>query len=193
MAHRKNRKSKSFEYKVRWEGYGSEDDTWEPHENIAESASLAVENYWEPLGGYEKNRDEQTIGVARRKRQSTSVDTPVASTVPAKRRRQTESVSNTPAKAEEAVPDPPERVSPANRSSRGSATSNWAPPLELKSWDSHADVDTLEKDENNDLYILLYWRKENKKSRHKAEVVYKKMPMTMLRFYEANLVFKPVK
>lgn len=193
VSHRRNRKSKSFEYKVRWEGYGSDDDTWEPHENIADSASLAVDTYWEPLGGFEKNKDDQAIGVAKRKRQSTSADVQPASTVPAKRRRQTGSVSGTPAKVEEVVPDVPAKAPTATKATRGSGTSDWKPPLELKSWDSHADVDTLEKDEKNELYILLYWRKENQKSRHKAEVVYKKMPMTMLRFYEANLVFKPVK
>ena len=32
-------------YKVRWEGYGSEEDSWEPSENLLTCQEL-VERYW---------------------------------------------------------------------------------------------------------------------------------------------------
>ena len=40
-------------YKVRWEGYGSEEDSWEPIDNLLTCQEL-VDNYWEQKKGCKK-------------------------------------------------------------------------------------------------------------------------------------------
>lgn len=46
VAHKKEHGK--YYYKIRWKGYGPEDDTWEPSDNIHNTVSIA--NYWERLG-----------------------------------------------------------------------------------------------------------------------------------------------
>ncbi|KAF5377047.1 hypothetical protein D9757_007701 [Collybiopsis confluens] len=47
---------KTWEYRVRWEGYKEEDDTWEPVESFAGSENL-VENFWTRTGKLLGDRD----------------------------------------------------------------------------------------------------------------------------------------
>jgi len=47
-------KDGKFHYKVRWEGYGSEEDSWEPSDNLLTCQEL-VDRYWvERKEGYKK-------------------------------------------------------------------------------------------------------------------------------------------
>ena len=64
-------------------------------------------------------------------------------------------------------------------------------PLELVSWEDEAVVETIEKDSNGQLFFIIVWGKEgDKKSRHRSEVIYEKMPKQALKFCEAKLVFR---
>lgn len=187
VKHRKNKKTKTIEYLIRWEGYGSEDDTWEPHDNIAESASVLVESYWAPMGGFQAaTLDVENPVSTKRKRVSNSADVLTTNAIQSKRRKQIE------AERQEAVAGDVTQ-SPQAMESKQSTKNNWSPPLELQSWESLAVVDTMEKDDHNELFILLEWPKDKERSRHKAAVVYQKLPQSMLRFFEAHLVFKPMK
>ncbi|CCG80806.1 Chromo domain-containing protein [Taphrina deformans PYCC 5710] len=187
IRHRRSKKARSFEYLVRWEGYGSEDDTWEPHDNIAESASALVDTYWAPRGGYDANKTHAPNSAAtKRKRASNSADVLVSNTVQSKRRKQGEAF------ADSSVVSGTRAVSD-NVVIASNASSSWHPPLELKSWEELVVVETLEKDVHNELFVYLEWPKEKERSRHKASVAYQKLPQSMLRFYEANIVFKPAK
>ena len=47
LHHRKNKKG-GHEYKVRWKGYGPEDDTWEPAANF--NTKEAIDVYWKRRG-----------------------------------------------------------------------------------------------------------------------------------------------
>ena len=61
-AHRKGKK-KQLQYLVKWLGYGSEDSTWEPAENLENSPRLLKE-YWQ--------RQEQRTGRRRVQRKTTT-------------------------------------------------------------------------------------------------------------------------
>lgn len=183
VGHRKAKGNASYEYRVRWEGYGRADDTWEPHDNIAESAAPVIDAYWEPFGGYEVNKNAtHKQDKNKRKRQSREASPPLAHDSRHRRTVVLAQDANDTASAQEVS------ASPSAEPIRA-----WRPPLEMQSWEEDALVETLEKDAKNELYVLLEWPETKGKSRHKADLVYKKMPQAMLRFYEANLVFKTAK
>lgn len=72
--HRKTRKQ--YEYRIRWEGYGPDDDTWEPHESLLESASAVLKAYWSLKGGYKAFAVSPAPAANKRKRQSKGNSTP---------------------------------------------------------------------------------------------------------------------
>ncbi|KAJ3287354.1 hypothetical protein HK104_008647 [Borealophlyctis nickersoniae] len=47
LTHKKS--GKKLEYKVRWLGYGSDDDTWEPAENVSHCTE-EIDDYWSSIG-----------------------------------------------------------------------------------------------------------------------------------------------
>lgn len=47
LAHKKSRGKGRPSYKIRWSGYGSEDDTWEPEKNLVETGAVILKLYQE--------------------------------------------------------------------------------------------------------------------------------------------------
>ena len=177
VAHRATRKGK--QYKERWEGYGPADDTWEPHDSLMESASLKVEEY---LAAQEETLAKGSS--KKRKRLSALSDVLETNTLN-KKRRQNGSLSGVDAGDPESSEQNDEVTT-----TKESKKTHQVPGIKLESWEEEAIVETIEKDNNNHLYVLLEWPGTKQKSRHPAALVYKKMPQAMLRFYESNLVFK---
>lgn len=229
VRHRKNKKS--FEYRVRWEGYGSDDDTWETHDNLAESANLKVEEYWAAVEAAKKKTPE--VPTRKRKRVSSSADVLDSNAVPKEKRQAalspvtklnwskserepttspSSSRKRSPVPGKESSPidvdqqEDVEMSEPVSENGRVEPLGKSTPSVEststgteassarhLPSWEGKARVETIEKDDNNKLIVCLEWIDSKEKSKHAAMEVYKKMPTTMLLFYESNLVFKAAK
>ncbi|KAI0359145.1 hypothetical protein OH77DRAFT_1502266 [Trametes cingulata] len=43
-------KGKGWEYLVKWANYGSDDDTWEPEENLKDNCKRLLDSFWENVG-----------------------------------------------------------------------------------------------------------------------------------------------
>lgn len=155
IEHRRGKAVANWEYRIRWEGYGPEDDTWEPHQQIQETAQEAIDAYWEKKGGF----SPYDAGTARK-------------------RKRTSSPAQASAKA---------RATPTRQ-----LDTTWKAPLELSSWEDEAVVDTVEQDKHGNLLWVLTWPREGRTTRHRAELVYSKMPLGAIKFFEANLVFRQV-
>lgn len=52
-------------FKVRWEGYGSEEDSWEPNENLLTCQEL-VNRYWVEKRESNKKRGRKAVETAQR-------------------------------------------------------------------------------------------------------------------------------
>ncbi len=162
-------KKGDWEYLVKWEGY--EDSTWEPPANLVDAQEI-VDEYWESLGGFQQPTSKKSS----KKRQSNVS----ASGQTSSKKRRTIALSDD-ENADYAPTDGPEKESTPEK---------WTPPISLKSWEDECAVDTVDRSEDGILQVYLTWPKLGQKSRHDAELVYKKMPVTMCRFYESNIRFK---
>jgi len=148
-------------FQVKWEGYDSKKDlTWEPEENLAESATDILQEYFNKIGGREAIFEETEK--ARGKKRGRSAG---ASNAASKRSRKNGS--------HPASSTPPASAKP------------WSPPS--GSWEDDVEhIDACEEQKNGKLLIFLNW-KNGKKTRHETSVIYKKCPQKMLQFYEKHV------
>lgn len=191
---RHRRKNKQYLYLVRWENYGPEDDTWEPHDELMESANEAVDAYWTTLGGFQpmvtpkgtpkgtpKKRPADVAEERATKRRSTHSMTPSDFT------RESKAVEPVHiAKAVKSVDREPIQAKIASPVMQIEDT--WQAPHHLDSWESLAKILGLVKYKDSKL-VALEWLDEPKQSLHEVTVLYEKMPQSMLRFYEKSIVF----
>jgi hypothetical protein len=56
VQHRLNKKSNTYEYKVRWKGYAPEDDTWEPYRNFQDPRIIT--DYYKRIGQSEPAHEQ---------------------------------------------------------------------------------------------------------------------------------------
>lgn len=153
-------------FHVKWEGYDSESDmTWEPEDNLRESASDVLDEYLESIGGRDKVFEDVDKALKTKKRGRPSSSTPNAA--PAKRSRKN-------------------GVHPADSTPPASAkVAEWKVPS--GSWeDAVESIDACQDEEKGDLIIYLTW-KNGQKTQHPKEVIYRRCPQKMLRFYERNI------
>ncbi|UZP37735.1 hypothetical protein NXS19_005551 [Fusarium pseudograminearum] len=140
----------SLKFQVKWEGYDAKKDlTWEPEDNLRESAQEILDKYFNKLGGREK--------LLRRRK-------------PRPKRRNA-------AELRTALPTP--------LFQQQSDLDQWSPPV--GSWEDEIESIELEEDESiGKIIVYLRW-KNGKKTKHDTDVVYRKCPQKMLRFYESHL------
>ncbi|XWW98165.1 hypothetical protein V2A60_006162 [Cordyceps javanica] len=166
----------SLKFQVKWEGYDKKSDmTWEPEENLEESANEVLEEYFDKIGG----RDsifQQTAAAASGKKRGRKPSMP--------------GVGGGVGGGASADPTPTKRSRKSNGTHPAASTppaSNkpWSPPA--GSWeDAIESIDACHDEGLGELMVYLGW-KNGKKTRHKTSVIYAKCPQKMLQFYERHI------
>ncbi|KAH6605644.1 hypothetical protein Trco_004797 [Trichoderma cornu-damae] len=153
----------SLKFHVKWEGYEKKSDmTWEPEENLQESAGEILSTYLESIGGREKIFEETQEAARGKKRNRTSSSTPAAGTKRSKRNGTHPGDSTPPTTADK-----------------------WSPPA--GSWEDEIEtIDACEDEGSGRLVVYLVW-KNGRKTKHDTKVIYKKCPQKMLLFYERHV------
>ncbi|OAA78958.1 chromo domain-containing protein [Akanthomyces lecanii RCEF 1005] len=160
----------SLKFHVKWEGYDKKADmTWEPEENLEESANEVLEEYFNRIGGRDaifKQTATAAAGKKRGRKPSSANPTPV------KRSRKSNG-------AHPGASTPP-----------ASSSKAWSPPA--GSWEDDIEsIDACQDEGVGQLMVYLVW-KNGKKTRHQTSVIYKKCPQKMLQFYERHIkIVKP--
>lgn len=157
-------------FEVKWEGYEKKSDrTWEPEENLLETASKILNEYLASVGGKDAILEAWQAKKAAKKgkKRARTSTTGENGTNGAKRGRKTH---------------------PASASPPASATkAEFKPPT--GSWEEAVvAIDACEGKEG-DVIVYLTWT-GGEKTQHPLPQVYKRCPQKMLAFYESHLVFK---
>ncbi|KAH7312366.1 hypothetical protein B0I35DRAFT_411097 [Stachybotrys elegans] len=154
----------SLKFQVKWEGYDSKKDlTWEPEDNLMESASEVLDEYMAKIGGREKIFEQTDKALKTKKRGRSIGGTPNGA---AKRVRKN------------GAAHPAESTPPAT-------VKKWSPPA--GSWEDEIDtIDACEDGGGGKLVVYLIW-KNGQKTKHDTQVIYKKCPQKMLQFYERHV------
>ncbi|KAJ2235353.1 hypothetical protein H4R99_004667 [Coemansia sp. RSA 1722] len=172
-------------YLIRWEGYTSDEDTWEGEENILDEEIL--KKYWakqntkssrqipkstkpkprKPLGRSAMDEDED----------EDEKDSMVPSPPTNKRRRTKEDVVM---KSEDTSDD--ELAAVQVKDKRGGPDSDdWEANLK--------EIVTIGQYDNDKFFVIIKW-KNGHSTEHPIEMTYSKCPQSMLKFYEARLRFR---
>ncbi|KAM5346598.1 hypothetical protein ACJ41O_009603 [Fusarium nematophilum] len=153
----------SLKFHVKWEGYEAKKDmTWEGEDNLQESASEILEDYFAKIGGREKIFEELDKATKTKKRRRTTNGTPSTTASTTKRSRRGHPGDSTPP-----------------------ATKKWSPPA--GSWEDEIEtIDACEDEGSGKLVVYLIW-KNGQKTKHDTQIIYKKCPQKMLQFYERHV------
>ncbi|KAF4504787.1 hypothetical protein G6O67_008195 [Ophiocordyceps sinensis] len=153
----------SLKFLVKWEGWEKKSDlTWEPEDNLMESASEVLQQYYKRLGGRDRIFEESEKATRGKKRGRASGETSVTAT---KRSRKN-------------------GLHPAE-SSPPATSKKWSPPA--GSWEDEIEsIDACEDEGSGRLVVYLIW-KNGRKTKHDTSVIYKKCPQKMLQFYERHV------
>ncbi|GAM34418.1 hypothetical protein TCE0_015f01987 [Talaromyces pinophilus] len=157
---------------VKWKGYDDPaDQTLEPEEGLLEGAEDAVKEYYSKIGG----RPEPPSKPGRGKRKSMTAsakDTPERTTS----KKQKTSKQETNGTEVFVGTDIPRGIP------------DWV--RDKDHWEEDvAKVQTITHDEDRNLVAYLIWT-NGKTTKVSIGLCYEKIPMLMLKFYEAHLVFK---
>ncbi|KAL3956463.1 hypothetical protein ACCO45_009309 [Purpureocillium lilacinum] len=154
----------SLKFLVKWEGWEKKSDmTWEPEDNLLESASEILEEYLRSIGGRDSIFEETEKAARGKKRGRASTGTTTAT----KRSRKNGAAAH-----------PADSTPPAS-------SKKWSPPA--GSWEDEIEsIDACEDEGNGKLVVYLIW-KNGRKTKHETSVIYKKCPQKMLQFYERHV------
>jgi chromobox protein 1 len=152
-----------IKFQVKWEGYDKKADlTWEPEENLAETADEILQEYFDRIGGREAIFEE--TGKAQKGK---------------KRNRQSGANQNSGTKRSKKNESHPENTTPP------ASKKKWSPPS--GSWEDEIEfIDACEDEGSGKLVVYLNW-KNGQKTKHDTTIIYKKCPQKMLQFYEKHV------
>ncbi|PNY23343.1 Chromatin-associated protein swi6 [Tolypocladium capitatum] len=138
----------SLKFLVKWEGWEEKSDlTWEPEDNLMESASEILNTYFSRIGGRDKIFEESGKAARSKKRSMTSSGAPATKRT---RKNGTHPADSTP---------------PAT-------LKKWSPPA--GSWEDEIEsIDACEDEGSGKLVVYLIW-KNGRKTKHETSVIYKK-------------------
>ncbi|KAF9876244.1 chromo domain-containing protein [Colletotrichum karsti] len=153
-------------FRVKWEGYSKKSDqTWEPEDSLKEGAAEILEEYLRTIGGREALFEQKSQAKATKKR-----GRPATSTPPAGKRSRRNG-------------HPADSTPPAS----ATAAKGKAWTLPSGSWEDEVEsIDACQDEQTGALVIYLNWA-NGQKTKHPTEVVYKRCPQKMLRFYEKHI------
>ncbi|KAK2771574.1 heterochromatin protein one [Colletotrichum kahawae] len=156
-------------FRVKWEGYEKKaDQTWEPEDSLKEGAAEILEEYLRAIGGREALFEQKTKAKATKKRGRPAASSTPPATSKKSRRNGHPADSTPPASAIAAAKAKP-----------------WTLPS--GSWEEDVEsIDACQDEVTGALVIYLNW-KNGQKTKHPTEVVYKRCPQKMLRFYEKHI------
>ncbi|KAK7408921.1 hypothetical protein QQX98_008925 [Neonectria punicea] len=152
----------TLKFQVKWEGYDSKGDlTWEPEQNLVDTAEDILNAYYEGIGGRE-DIFQKTEKASKSK----------------KRRRAANGTPSTTKRSRRNGAHPSETTPPVT-------TKKWSPPA--GSWEDEIEtIDACEDEGSGKLIVYLIW-KNGQKTKHDTAVIYKKCPQKMLYFYERHV------
>ncbi|TVY59570.1 Chromatin-associated protein swi6 [Lachnellula suecica] len=164
--------SNELRFEVKWEGYEKKSDrTWEPEENLLETASKILEEYLASVGGKDQimaDFHEKKAGNSGKGKKRSRVSTDAETNGSAKRGRKSKNGVH------------PESTTPPASAEFKPPTGNWEEQI--------IAIDACEGGEGS-VVVYLTW-KGGHKTQHPLSQVYKRCPQRMLKFYESHLVFK---
>ncbi|PFH55388.1 hypothetical protein XA68_18437 [Ophiocordyceps unilateralis] len=152
----------SLKFLVKWEGWNKKSDmTWEPEDNLMDSASEILIEYYRQIGGRDSIFEESQVASRSKKRGRASTGTATSTKRPRKN-----------------------GLHPAD-STPPASTKKWSPPA--GSWEDEIEsIDACEDEGSGRLAVYLIW-KNGRKTKHDTSVIYKKCPQKMLQFYEMHV------
>ncbi|TVY18892.1 Chromo domain-containing protein 2 [Lachnellula arida] len=153
--------SGELRFEVKWEGYDKKSDrTWEPEENLLETASEILKSYLESIGGKEKimadyhEKKEENVGKGGKKRARASTDAEANGSAPKRGRKSKNGVH------------PGSTTPPASSVEFKPPTGNWEEQI--------VAIDACEGGEGA-VIVYLTW-KGGHKTQHPLSQVYKRCP-----------------
>ncbi|KAL8911730.1 MAG: hypothetical protein Q9171_003122 [Xanthocarpia ochracea] len=184
LKHHDNFEDGEMRYEIKWKGYPKKADrTWETEGNL-EGARDLLEAYWKRTGGKPVPTPKEPKPAGRKRgRQSTGTIN-----APKKQKRGgRKSASAAQEDDDDATPEPPAGYTDVN-------PDTWKPPPPLdNAWeDLVMNVDTIEKDDNGELWAYLVWNQKNEdnrfnRSKARVPTCNKACPQRMLQFYEKHV------
>ncbi|KAI4187056.1 MAG: hypothetical protein LQ346_005559 [Caloplaca aetnensis] len=176
----------AMRYEIKWKGYEfKKDRTWETEENLAGAREI-LEAYWEKIGGKPEPKVKEPKSTGKKRgRQSTGSAVEPTKKQQKKGRKSTSALQDNTNDDNDDFPvgyaDAPDSWEPPNPNDNA-----WDPLL--------MQVDTIEKDNNGDLWAYLAWNEKNedgrfKRSKARLTTCRKACPQKMLDFYEKHVVF----
>ncbi|KAL8909470.1 MAG: hypothetical protein Q9207_000150 [Kuettlingeria erythrocarpa] len=179
-----DKRQDAMRYEIKWKGYElKKDRTWETEENLAGAREI-LEAYWEKIGGKPEPKVKEPKPTGRKRgRRSTGSAIEPTKKQQKKGRKSTSALQDNTNDDNDDFP-----VGFAD------VSDSWEPPNPIdNAWDPLLmQVDTIEKDNNGDLWAYLAWNEKNedgrfRRSKARLTTCRKACPQKMLDFYEKHV------
>lgn len=189
LDHRADFEDGMMRYQVKWKGYEKKSErTWETEDNFVGARDI-LEAYWQKLGGKPASNSSKAVSKKRARKSAGGSETPDSTVVKKQRKSGSRKSKDASAMDDEKTPEPPTGFTDVGND-------NWkAPKPSSGAWDNHVQtVDTIEKDDQGELWAYLVWNDKNDdgrfyRSKARLTTCNKACPQRMLQFYEKHVVF----